>query len=666
VSRPHRLKVVRGHDRPVTALAFSPDGRILASGSASATGGVVVLWNTADVSEPYEFARLPCPVDSYYRSFDPALYALAFSPDGHVLAAGTVTEEEDSPRDLFLWRLSADVGPRQLATFPQEGNVWSVAFSPDGHTLAVGTESYEATMRFYDVEASSGPRLLATISSDNRAFTEGFPHGHDVRLFCLAYSPDGKTLASVANDRIAVLWNTTDRQRPKPIGMLRGHEGDVWSVAFAPDGRTLATRSDDGNILVWDVRNRADPIRLATISGQSGWWTAMAFSPDGHTVLTGGDDADNSAVLWDTRNRTELHPRRLAILTRPGSTAAVFGTGGRVLATGSTDHDTPSLWDVSDNNRPKRLTLLRPNGAHLPAVTALAMNRDGNRLATATLGGQTLLWDVADASHPQILSTFGAAKSGGALAAFTPDGRFLVSAGQKDTAVLWDVNNALRPTAVATLPGHTAELTDADFSSDGSLLALGSSDNTTLLWDVSVPAESRRIGTLTGHSDSRLGVQAITFSPDGRTLATGGGDFNVVLWDVTDRSHIRQVNVLPGTSGTPMALAFSPDGVTLAVGDSNNSVVLWDILDATHPHRLATLTGHVSSVVDVEFSPDGRTLASSGDYFDPRILLWDLAERAGLDSDPLRRACAIAGRGLTPGEWHQFSPGPPYRPTCPG
>jgi len=247
------------HADQVISVAFSPDGRILATGSYDTT---VTLWRVADGAK---IATLP---------HAGSVTSVAFSPDGRVLATGSAT--------ATLWRVADRA---KIATLPSAGSVTSVAFSPDGRVLATGAGDETATLW----RVANGKKI-ATL-----------PHAQTVTS--VAFSPDGRVLATGAGDEMAYLWRVADGKKIATLPLA----GWVSSVAFSPDGRVLATGSDDNTATLWRV---ADSAKIATLSHAKEVFS-VAFSPDGRILATGGEGG--WANLW----RFVSDPLAQALLHRP-------------------------------------------------------------------------------------------------------------------------------------------------------------------------------------------------------------------------------------------------------------------------------------------------------------------------------------------------------------
>ncbi|MFF1410502.1 helix-turn-helix domain-containing protein [Streptomyces sp. NPDC058289] len=607
-----------GHGGPVNAVAFAPDGRLLATAGSD---GKVLLRRVADRSTVAAFTA-PGRVRT-----------VAFSPDGRTLAAGST----DGP--VRLWPLGSGGGSVAVLP-PSTAGARAVAFSPDGGTLAVA--AVDGTIQLRDTAGEQRERAVLT--------------GHTARVNTLAYAPDGRSLVSAGADGTVRLWDT---RRAEPAAVLEGHTGEVLGAAFAPDGRTVATGGVDRTVRLWDVDGRR---AAATLAGHSDDVNSVAYTPDGTTVISGGGDGttrlwdvrgarltatlaghtdyvlavsvdptgsvlataafDQSVVLWDLRGPV--------LTARPFTEVwhAAYSPDGKLLATADADH-TVLVWDVAGRR------VLATFTGHAETVFSVAFAPDGRTLASAGADGTVRLWDTGTRAP---LATLTGHTGTVFSVAFAPDGRTLASAGADGTVRLWDTGTR---SPLAILTGHTDFANDVVFSPDGGTLASAGDDLTVRLWDV---AGRRPLAALSGHAGA---VRAVAFGPDGRTLASSGNDGTVRLWDADQR---RVTAVLTGHTGSARGIAFSPDGRTLASSGNDRTVRLWSVPG----HRLrAALSGHTNAVWGVVFSPDGRTLASSSN--DGTVRLWN--------PDPVARLaeiCRTVGR-LGPRERQALVPGLPVR-----
>jgi WD40 repeat protein len=601
-------------------VAFGPDGRTLVSGAlhgsilaSGSSDGSVVLW---DLDRRRRVGIL--------RGHADKVNSVAFSPDGQTLASG------GADRRVILWDVRAR---RRLGTLAGHTDwVQTVAFSRDGRTLASG--GTDRRVMLWDVATR---RRLGTLTAPGGLAPSMNQEGLDIgdeRLYSwvqkVAFSPDGRTLASAGPDRRVHLWDVDGRRH---LASLTGHTEDVHSVTFSPDGRTLASGGVDQAVILWDV---SDQRQVATLTGHTDWVRAVAFSPDGRTLAS--SSADGSVFLWDPRGPPSLTGHRDTVQT------VAFSPDGRTIASGAHDRQI-ILWNAARQRRLATLT----SDTGLGGVPSVAFSPDGRTMASGSGDGAVILWDLDRRRElARLTGHNGGVLRGVQSVAFSRDGRVLASASDDGTVIVWD---AVQRRRLGTLKGHTNGVNSVVFSPDGSALATAGDDNRVVLWDV---ARRQRLGTLTGHTGLG-GVDSVAFSPDGRTLASAGSDERVVLWDVDRR---RRVGVLSGHADWVHAVAFSPDGRTLASGSDDGSVILWDV---DRRRELGSLTGRPISVNTLAFSPDGRVLAFGGlgasaggpvDLRDVDVDAWQ------------RRLCGLIDRDLTVAEWKEFVGEQEYRGTC--
>jgi WD40 repeat protein len=599
---------------PVRTLSFSPDGRTLAVVDSKGTG---TLWNVADRVHPVRAAALPAHVSS-----------VAFSSDRRTLATG-------GAENATLWNVADPTRPVRLSVMAPGDwrRLVEVVLSPDGRTLVMNS----STTTVWDVSDPVAPKRLTMLDGSGVA--------------AMTFRPTGRPILVVQRgDGSGQVWDLTEPSQPARSAVLTGHTDPVVELAFSLDGRILASGDMGGTATMWDMADPLHPVLIDRVSARRAI-ASMVLSPDGRTMITTGRDA---ATFWSVPSRGA--PEQLADLAEPSRLQAMaFGSDGRSLATAGADA-TASLWDLTDLTRPvRRATLPARDGETVTAFTA-----DG-RTAAAVGPGRVTLRDVTDPAGSGPLATLAvdAVDTLGKVS-FSPDGRMLAVATQRQV-MLWDLTDRRRPIRLSTLRGHGAVRAIA-FSSDSRTVAVVDSDRTTL-WDVTNRTAAVRRAVLTANGDI-LQVSSIAFAADGRTLATGVGERAVILWDVTDSARPHSLAELTAHSQTVVSLAFSPDRRTLAAAGGDGRMTLWDITYAAKPLRAAMLR-HTSPTDFVVFSPDGRTVAVGTDsQTGAGIALWDYTGLNTLRDDPARQACAIALRGLTPDEWKRAIPELDYQRTC--
>jgi len=367
--------VLRGHEDPVGALAFMPDGKRLVTGSYDKT---VRVWDEDGeqlaVFQGHDEAVLTVgcidglvvsgAADGTMRLWAPRtggavvtlrgdgdfLSAVAFDPKGELLAATSAGHGE-----IRIWDAQTGAPVRYIE---ESGGLSSLAFSPDGACILAGGDE-DAAGRIHDVKTGALLRRL---------------DGHASSVKAVAYSPDGTRAATGSADRTIRIW---DPGTGESLQVLQAPER-VNVVVFSPDGARLLAGYHDGTAAIWDVRTGKVALRIA---GHEGPVLCAAFDPEGRRVATGG--GDHMIRFWDVATGAAGQ----VLEGHAGAVSALAFSGDRLLSGG---HDkTLRVWDVATGDQVLRML------AHDNWVTGVAMTADGTRVATCSFDATAKLWRSA-------------------------------------------------------------------------------------------------------------------------------------------------------------------------------------------------------------------------------------------------------------------------------
>ncbi|HSL31790.1 MAG TPA: hypothetical protein VK900_21485 [Anaerolineales bacterium] len=528
---------------------------------------------------------------------------------------------------LALWGFTSSQEARSQAKISQVGELTTLALSEkDNHfdmALLFGVEAYRT------LSNSRTEGALLTLA-DTYPGLEVYLSGHQSFVFSVAYSPDGKTLASASDDGSVILWNVKDPGAPARLATLSEEKGYPSSLAFSLDGRVLAAGNLNGTVSLWKVNDPGAPSKLVTLEAHEFTVTSVDISPDGMFLASGS--RDKTIILWNIMDPGA--PAKQAVLS--GHTGVVTSVafsslqGGQVLASGSND-GTIILWDLSEPGAPdQRARLLEHDGCRfeqtgMGAVFSLAFSPDGKHLAVGCDDGTLILWEVTDSGVRSEYTSFPVHDQAVAGLAFSADGQRLASAAYDGKIIVWDISNPGVLSPIETLAGHSAAVTSVAFDPKdaGMRLASGSMDTAVILWDVSTRRSPSQFVSVSAHPRF---VTNVLFHPfdSGETLASGGDDGSLILWDVSDPTAPSQLAPLAGHTARINALAFGPDGRMLVSASDDRTAIMWDVSDRSAPSQLVTLSEFNASVSAVAFSPDSRRLATG--TWDNKIILWDVGE----------------------------------------
>jgi WD40 repeat protein len=464
--------------REIKALAYSPDGNVLAG---AVSDGTSYLWNAADGKELHRFVSAE---SSFLRK---AHNAVAFSARGDLLAYGG----DDAVVHLWDIKKSTEVGT--LAA--PEGGVWrrltSLAFSPDGRRLVAGY-GFDGNVKLWDVASQK-------CAWDRPA--------HPAGVRCVAFSPNGKVIASGGNDHTARLWEAATGADLCPSV---GHEGPITSLDVSNDGRVVSC-SRSPTVLVWSLQKGT---LLHRWPQRDKVLYSAAFTARGKSLVLAGDtdllpESRPNVRLVDAATGKELR----ALLEQPAVRSSAISADGKTLAVGYGIR-TVGVLDVATGNL--HYELQAPSN-----VDALAFTPDGSRLVSRSKNGGIVVWNTAKRKAEHFLTKPGVGPASASLSV-SPDGKLLAGCEGADAMpYLWDLKTGAQVRNLGVRGTHCFA-----FSRRGELLAAGSNTGRITFWIVKT---GQKVAQVDGHAGK---VTCLAFSADDRYLVSGGDDTSLLVWDV--------------------------------------------------------------------------------------------------------------------------------------
>jgi WD40 repeat protein/serine/threonine protein kinase len=613
----------------ITAVAFAPDGRYLAT--ANGNGTITILTTPAlpqfvlpparHLISARELAKHPSPADHLRpdellptllgrpgdavvqkplaglvavladrrflhkngttKDWDAGVTGLTCSRDGKLLASSAATFDPRTGSfkswELKVWDAATGKLLRDFTDLPSM--VRAVDFGPDDRSLVVAHD--DGTLCIRDALTGEVVRTLA---------------GHTKTVRAVAWSPDGKWIVSGSHDTTVIVWDAADG---KKVRTFDKHSSEVLCVAFSVDS-TLVTSTDDTRVLVWETGTGKELHRFDANAVVRG----VVFSHDAKRVVSVSENA--SPQVWD------LASGKVAFELK-GHTEWVLAVDrspdGKLLVTASLD-GSARLWNADTGEE------LRSLPDHVVIVQTVRFSASGKRVFTTDVTGRIHVWETATGQRAPLQQHTGMILS----LAVSPDGKTLASSAMDKTVLLWDLATGERKHA---LTGHTDSVYSVAFGPDGRVLASGGKDGAVKLWDADTGAEIATLATGCGP------VRHLAISADGSALAAACFEGPVKVWDLRTRK-LRHHFEAPGNT---WCVAFASDNRTLASAH-DSGIRVWDTATGW---SMGGMFGHTGAVRWLAFHPDGRTLSSATYLGDHTVRLWDLAsfrEKSALPKQP--------------------------------
>lgn len=619
-----------GHKGRVNSVAFSPNGEIVASGSDDKK---VRLWN----KDGKPILIIP--------AHDDEITSVVFSPDGQVIASGSddgtvktwnlkgdlIQLFEKDPKFIKEDKVQIDgkllSKPKRACNKASDDNVGhadkvlSIAFSPDGKKLA--SASCDTTVKLWNLDG----KLLQTFN------------GHNERVNSVVFNPNGQSLASGSLDNNVIIWNLNGRISKK----LKGT--NVNSVAFSPNGEILVAGNEDGRIQAWKVSENKIEL-LSIITGHDGAVRSLSFSPNEAILIS--SSKDKTIKIWDLERKKKNNdnsPLFRLINTIEGHSEeikkVVFNHDGKIIASASTDWEV-RLWNTESNffkihkDFPVQHQKLYKQVNFISDRKIITFDSIQRTIETWDLDYNRLNSFVIDTDRIADLE-------------FSPDKKKIVFTGLDGAIRILDLNTK----KLQIVSGHNKQVTNLAVSQNGEMIASYSRDNSLKIWNwegkllqnvnackindinkMAFSPDGKKIAMsenttlmiwdLNDHeckymkkfNNHKGKIDSITFSLDGKIIATGSRDNTIKIRDL-NKDEDSLPKTLLGHNKAITSLAFSPDGKVLVSGSRDNLAKVWSTKDGSLIHNLP---GHTNFVNSVTFSPDGENIISSGD--DGFLKLW--------------------------------------------
>lgn len=579
------------HNKQITSLRFSHNGKLLASASEDKT---IKVWSIENKAFKQPEAQ------------DSAIYQVQFSPNSKMIAtqnSGQVQlwSQNGSLLSTYEGYSSLNFSPDskifatlitnnvvQLSTIDgqdvflrgQNGIISSINFSPDGKTIAT---TQGKTVKLWN---RSNGSLLKTFTN------------HKKSVNSLTFSYDGKILASIGDDNQVSLYTSNGSF----IKTLPGHTESVSNVTFSNDSQIIASQGDNNLVKLW----KPDGTFIKALAGHRSQVKEVLFSEDDKIIASRGDS--DGVKLWQRNGRL------ISTIDYPGVKNIAFSPDSSIIAS-SYDDNTVKIWSVEG----RLITTFRK---HNDTVNTINFSPDGRTIASAGNDRKVQLWYT----NGTLIKTLYGHTSGVNTVKFSPDGKYLVSVGEDNKVILWNREGKL----IQTLNDGNQDVLNnyylnnnlISFSPNSKIITfLISTQNynenfsnfTAKIWDT----EGKKLKNL--RNSSLIDLDKVSISSDGKTLAFPLPVYDWQLRKVDDGKIFATLKNFDFWSNT---LSFSPDSKTIATLDKKNTIQLWSKDNTNNLDKpYVQLKGHSAKINSLSFSPDSNIIASASD--DKTVILWN-------------------------------------------
>jgi WD40 repeat protein len=644
-------RILSAHTAIVSDVAWSPDGRYVATSSRD---GTVRIWDTTSWTEPLVIqahaAFDPGFTDNQSGTGESGVRAVVWSPDGKQIVTLGNTDSTAN-----VWNVKTR---EKITSFTLHKDwVLSASWSPDSKSIV--TSGKDGSVFIWD-------SITGEVKFE-------FPM-QTAPIQMVGWSPDGRLIATAGDEGLIKIW---DSKTSDELNILTGHEGIIWSVSWSPDGTQLASAGEDGTIRIWDIAKGEE---VSDIRSSSAFWHVV-WSYDGSQLAT--TNVDGLAQVWNVSTLGEA----FSLLGRTESQFTIaWSPNGEWLATTSGTDSVVRVWDVSPE------PVVFP-AMHTEQAGWVMWSPDGSQLATAADDFSSIIWD-ANTGDP--IYTLTGHTNWIQQALWSPDGSKIATASWDNTVKLWDAKNGKE---ISTFTGHSADPINRLFGFQGILNLVWSPDGTRVasqgltgwvrVWEIATGTELFAFQTNADLSEpmswsadgSKIATCAVpqilqiwdahtgepiiggfvnnttnltfqdfisfcvsaAWSPDGERIVTGGWDESVTVWNAKTGDKILSFP----SYGQPDGLTWSQNGERIAAGENSGVVKIWD--SNTGVELLSFKTTH-PFLFTVDWSPDGSRLAGAGGLFSPSVWrVWQTTE----DLIAYAKECCVV-RELTPEERQQF------------